>query len=537
MAEPSTSSSPASQTRTVAEPTPPKKKIPLHQLYALPAPIRTFPLPSFYPSNPLSLVHVIYAWLRQTVFSRPLNEPSTTHCGVWSPETRSVHITESASIRALWEQGFFGKGHLSRSEPNWLKREQERRGFGAGKVAEQLTSKRREERQRAKWERARIEQEAIERTRLEETRAVAHAAAEKIPAKLSVLPLATAEAAAPVISLPAGTITAPVGPMELLQLPNSADDLPSAPSMNGSAHGAGFAAMADNKVNGTTRLVNGNLDVNGSTSAVAGNVNGPSRSLKTQKSVRFSPDVKSATFELHDPPSPINPLGQSTTDLPMELPSEPLDTPVVVLDARQPKEITDREHLQLSAQEAFYLVFAIGALAVVDPKTQSQLPTVELLHLFADHSFFPPRISGLDSPGLRTDDPFLVHYVVYHHFRSLGWVPREGVKFGVDWLLYRRGPVFDHAEFGLLVIPSYSDSAWSGQERKAPQRQPSWHWLHGVQRVLSHVLKSMVLVYVDIPPPPAISTVSDAESGISGLLRQYRVREVMVRRWSSNRNR
>ncbi|KAL8376473.1 hypothetical protein RB595_007528 [Gaeumannomyces hyphopodioides] len=535
MAEPSTSSSTASQ--PVAGHTLPKKKIPLHQLYALPAPIRTFPLPSFYPSNPLSLAHVIYAWLSQTVFSRPPNEPSTTHRGAWSPETRSVHITDPASIRALWEQGFFGKGHLSRSEPNWLKREQDRRGLGAGKVAEQLTSKRREERQRAKWERARIEQEAIERTRLEETRAVAHADAEKTPPNLSGLPSPVVEVSAPAISTPASTITSPVGPLELLRLPNSADDLVSAHALNGSAHGVVLDAMVDGNFNGTAHLANGNYDVNGSAPAATTNADTPSTSLKTHKSVRFSPDVKSATFELHDPPSPINPLSQSAADLPIKLPSEPLDTPAVALDAPRPNEITDREHLQLSAQEAFFLAFAIGALAVVDPKTQSPLSTVELLHLFGDHSFFPPRISSLDSPGLRTDDPFLVHYVVYHHFRSLGWVPREGVKFGVDWLLYRRGPVFDHAEFGLLVIPSYSDSAWTGLERKAPQRQPSWHWLHGVQRVLSHVLKSMVLVYVDIPPPSAIRAVSDAESGISGLLKQYRVREVMVRRWSSNRNR
>lgn len=528
MAEPSTSSSTVSQ--PVAGHTLPKNRVPLHQLYALPAPIRTFPLPSFYPSNPLSLAHVIYAWLSQTVFLRPPNEPSTIHRGAWSPETRSVHITDPASIRALWEQGFFGKGHLSRSEPNWLKREQDRRGLGAGKVAEQLTSKRREERQRAKWERARIEQEAIERTRLEETRAVARADAEKTPPNLSVLPSLMVEATA------ASTTTSPVGPLELLRLPNSADDLLPAHALNGSAHGVVLDAVVDDN-NGTGHLGNRNHDVNGSASTATANADTPPTSLKTHKSVRFSPDVKSATFELHDPPSPINPLSQSTTDLLIKLPSEPLDTPTVALDAPRPDEIADREHLQLSAQEAFFLVFAIGALAVVDPKTQSPLSTVELLHLFGDHSFFPPRISSPDFPGLRTDDPFLVHYVVYHHFRSLGWVPREGVKFGVDWLLYRRGPVFDHAEFGLLVIPSYSDSAWTGLERKAPQRQPSWHWLHGVQRVLSHVLKSMVLIYVDIPPPSTISAVSDVESGISGLLKQYRVREVMVRRWSSNRNR
>lgn len=46
----------------------------------------------------------------------------------------------------------------------------------------------------------------------------------------------------------------------------------------------------------------------------------------------------------------------------------------------------------------------------------------------------------------RFDNPFLVHYAVYHHFRSLGWVVKGGIKFCVDYLLYKRGPVFHHAE-------------------------------------------------------------------------------------------
>ena len=47
---------------------------------------------------------------------------------------------------------------------------------------------------------------------------------------------------------------------------------------------------------------------------------------------------------------------------------------------------------------------------------------------------------------LRPDNPFIVNYVAYHHYRSLGWIVKSGVKFCVDYLLYKRGPVFDHAE-------------------------------------------------------------------------------------------
>ncbi|KAL2152200.1 hypothetical protein VTH82DRAFT_5384 [Thermothelomyces myriococcoides] len=140
----------------------------LHQIYALPAPIRTFPLPAFYPNNPISLLHLVYAWLSH-VLRPPPREPSVIHIGVWDPETRSVHVIDESSVRALWEQGFYGKGSLSRSEPNWLKRELARRGSPEGKtVSEARTEMRREERRLAKWERAKAELEAIERQRLAE---------------------------------------------------------------------------------------------------------------------------------------------------------------------------------------------------------------------------------------------------------------------------------------------------------------------------------------------------------------------------------
>ena len=61
----------------------------------------------------------------------------------------------------------------------------------------------------------------------------------------------------------------------------------------------------------------------------------------------------------------------------------------------------------------------------------------------------PPTLDSslLLSPTRRLlpDDPFLVSYAVYHHYRSLGYVVKTGIKFASDWLLYRKGPVFSHA--------------------------------------------------------------------------------------------
>src|SRR5437667_12477929 len=106
-----------------------------------------------------------------------------------------------------------------------------------------------------------------------------------------------------------------------------------------------------------------------------------------------------------------------------------------------------------------------------------------LFKLSRQHSYFPPA----KEDALRPDDPFMLSYVVYHHFRSLGWVVRSGVKFGVDYLLYNRGPAFSHAEFAITVLPSYSHGYWvETEERKAmviKKQRRTWWWLHCVNRV------------------------------------------------------
>jgi tRNA-splicing endonuclease subunit Sen2 len=555
--------------------TPPVSKprqVPLPQLYALPAPIKTFPLPSFYPSNPLSIIHVAYKWLSYTFYPPP-SEPSIIIDGVWDAKTRSVHVKDEASMRILWEQGFFGKGSLSRSEPNWMKREYIRRGVTGGDVSEQRTVSRREERKQAKWERARIEQETIERTLAEE--AISTSSVDK----------AVLNGHAVIGNPP----RPPVGPLELLLLPNSSSDLrvtSSEPEQtialpNGKAL-AGSQTMVSLGLHATDALLLGMLGPSEETTIPnqltsetdAGNythMNGHSKSgsklangsttststlpltngsidekmddqpLRRRKSVRFSPQVESTTFECSDPPSPNhsnNALKISCSPLIGEAPSEPSITskPLMNGDAISTSDLPNKEHLQLSPEEAFYLVFAIGALRVSDAVTNQTISTPDLLTLFRSYSHFPPLRQDQLSNHLQPQDPFLIHYAVYHHFRSLGWVPRHGIKFGVDWLLYQRGPVFDHAEFGVVVLPSFSHPWWNEHGHISPRK--SWHWLNGIIRVLSHVMKSLVLVYVDVPPPPVFDEAIQASNGgIAAAMKQYKIREVMARRWSSNRNR
>lgn len=605
---------------TTTKPKPPPR-IPLNQLYALPAPLRTFPLPTLVPHNPISLFHLLYVWISQAISPTPSNfDP--LYQGWWSPDTRSVHVTDNRSIRGLWEQGFYGKGSLSRSEPNWLNREKTRRGAKSRVTSEEITQQRREERQQTKWERARKAREVIDRRLFEETeQALQPVSTIKVDSTAIVEDLVNhnntnldlhEEGPRAVNEL--RTILSPVGPLELLLLPNSSSDLerclqkkivdlkntyvdaerdgwfyppPTGPmqllalpnsldehllsltpkgskddvvvaqsksNINGHAVAANDTNLhyeLDTKTNGDVIVSGNDLGVNGHTSptgeydgtdmsdkivggaidyadsvptvsftshgsdpAIANDSNG-SPKIKRQKSVRFSPTVEKNTFIISEPPSP-----------------ERAVTNVTLVEVEQ-DHIKNEEHFQLTMEEAFFLSYSLGALTVFDPVTNCPMTNESLFDLFRKSSLYPPAVN----PSLSPDDPFMLNYVVYHHYRSLGWCVRGGAKFSCDFMLYNKGPVFSHAEFAVIILPSYTDEYWSSdvflQKYAKGREHRTWAWMHCINRVITQVKKSLVLVYVDIPRP--ISTAAEKELSVDGMLQRYQVREFIMKRWQMNR--
>jgi tRNA-splicing endonuclease subunit Sen2 len=239
--------------------------------------------------------------------------------------------------------------------------------------------------------------------------------------------------------------------------------------------------------------------------------------IKRRKSVRFSPTVEKNTFLQSEPPSPEHAANVTTT---ME---------------EEPLVIQDQEHIQLTLEEAFFLSYALGALTILDPETRSPISTKDLFSLCRRTSYFPPQAN----PALAPDDPFMVNYVVYHHFRSLGWVPRSGIKFSVDYMLYMRGPVFTHAEFAVLILPSYSDPYWSSnpflRNYVKGKQERTWAWMSCINRVITQVRKTLILAYVDIPRP--LEAEEEPKMGIDAILKRYSIREVVMKRWSSSRMR
>ncbi|KAF8603765.1 hypothetical protein BDV93DRAFT_441685 [Ceratobasidium sp. AG-I] len=190
--------------------------------------------------------------------------------------------------------------------------------------------------------------------------------------------------------------------------------------------------------------------------------------------------------------------------------------------------LEDMEHLQLTLQEAYFLSWGLGCLKVIDPDTGEHIPDQALLSVFL--SAYTITLPGLPKENPRPDNPFLINYVVYHHYRSLGWVVRGGIKFCVDFMLYKRGPVFSHAEFALVVIPVYEDPADKDTSPFQLQNTDpfSWSWLSTLNRINTQVKKTLLLIYVTIP---RVETTPSEALSTPDCLNLYSVREVVIRRF------
>ncbi|KAI9757516.1 MAG: hypothetical protein M4579_003429 [Chaenotheca gracillima] len=448
-----------------------------NKLHASPLPLKIYPLPTFVPHNPLSLCYLLYVYITQAVYP-PTSHAETSHRGFFSAETRSVHITDPVAIRALWESGFFGKGILSRSEPNWLDREKRRQGLTAKETSEEVTRRRRKERKNFKDERARKEREAI-KEQLERERIAAPST------KGSVTDGITNLAAEDDGS--SDKDTSPEVPKSIVASEPS--------TCSTSIAKPGFPKLLEEERDPVLEDRAGSL---------------------ASKTVHFAPTLDSE----HVQSQYVVQTDDSQT--------EKTDSPDL--------EILNQEHLQLTLEEAFFLVYGLGVLDVVDRKTGYILQTSSLFSLFRQSSHF-----STPSPApLSVDDPFILSYVVYHHFRSLGWVVRPGIKFAVDWLLYKRGPVFSHAEFAVLIVPACKDNtkAYAAEKQglsKLDKTCKPWWWLHCANRVQSQVRKSLILVYVELPTLTS-TELQDCED-IGQILGRYKVREITLKRWIPNRSR
>jgi tRNA-splicing endonuclease subunit Sen2 len=197
----------------------------------------------------------------------------------------------------------------------------------------------------------------------------------------------------------------------------------------------------------------------------------------------------------------------------VEVPKEPME------------KVPEWEDMQLDLQETLYLV-QVGCLDVqYRPLAFPNMIPVENKSMSVQECW--RYFATMNGGSLKdTSNRFIVNYVAYHYFRSRGWVVRSGLKFGVDYVLYRQGPHQIHSEFAVLVIPDHGD-ALPPSDFVPPVT--SWLSLLSNARVGSQVKKEIILCYVVIPTKVDLST----PEGIS----DYRVNDTILRRWVPNRSR
>ncbi|XP_067287160.1 tRNA-splicing endonuclease subunit Sen2 [Pseudorasbora parva] len=165
------------------------------------------------------------------------------------------------------------------------------------------------------------------------------------------------------------------------------------------------------------------------------------------------------------------------------------------------------EYLQLSYEEAFFLVYALGCLSVYC--SGEALSVAQVWAMFCS---LQPNFSS--------------SYAAYHYFRSKGWVPKSGIKYGTDLMLYRKGPPFYHASYSVVV--ERVDESFRG----AALRPFSWRTLAALSRTTGNVSKELMLCYVITP-----SDLTEDELSSPECVKRFTVQEVLVSRWVSSRER
>ncbi|XP_060812128.1 tRNA-splicing endonuclease subunit Sen2 [Bombus pascuorum] len=167
-----------------------------------------------------------------------------------------------------------------------------------------------------------------------------------------------------------------------------------------------------------------------------------------------------------------------------------------------------QETLHLTFEETFFLLYGLGCLNLID---------------------FDGNLLDIDSAWhifCKTDKNFISKYVVYHYFRSKGWVVKPGLKYGGDFLLYKQGPPFYHASYIVIIDTLDSDTLVTNQDKR--MHKLTWNSLLGLERLSETAAKEILFAQVLWPS----STLQTSDSLNVDMLPEFSVRELLWRRWN-----
>ncbi len=194
----------------------------------------------------------------------------------------------------------------------------------------------------------------------------------------------------------------------------------------------------------------------------------------------------------------------------------------------------DGEFLQLGLEETFYLIAELRCLKLIridrvqPPQPSAQVPNQQSLLLVVVRPYTPAcshvlccalreqawRFMGVDecwSAFCAAQGGFAYTYAAYRHYRQHNWVctsagvrvcrcpklllhpqvVKSGIKYGTDFVLYRRGPAHYHAEWSVVV--QASGEGVVGGQWSAGGRQLSWRNLATLNRLSEQVAKVHIL--------------------------------------------
>lgn len=186
--------------------------------------------------------------------------------------------------------------------------------------------------------------------------------------------------------------------------------------------------------------------------------------------------------------------------------------------------LTDQEDFILTIEEYLYLKL------IVSKATQSLWNSKYNLIL-------QPEIKMnklLDITQLRET---IYQYAIYSSLRNKKYIVKDGLKFGVDFIVYdKKGPVFQHAEYGVLIRKIDMN-----QEMKTED-------ILSRLRVLNTSMKKMILVDIESTMKDEdwmivkkewslLETNDECEKMFINLVQKCKIEQVLVKRWSTDRNR
>ena len=159
------------------------------------------------------------------------------------------------------------------------------------------------------------------------------------------------------------------------------------------------------------------------------------------------------------------------------------------------------EYLKLGAEETFYLVAEAKVLSVTN-RAGKELTEKDLWVYFSEqnHSFF-------------------ARYVAYRHYKQGNWVPKSGFKFGVDFLLYKEGPLFNHSSYAVVV-------------RESERNELTWKEVITFGRVSEGTRKDLLICQVTKPQGMIGDALKEPDC-----VDVVTIKDILVKRWVPEKDR